>query len=245
METGLDMDQFMKAYMDLVQESPLVAAMQLLATASGALAMSLWYYLGYVRKDKRAGTYEPVWPKLKNGKVWLFLISGTIACYISALLLNIIACSLFPAAAEALDNSLDMALGKYTWLGLLIAVILAPIGEECAVRGIIVRRSERVFSMIGCVIISAVFFGLLHMNLIQGIYVLPTGAFLGYVSYKYHSVIPCIFCHLFFNLIGMTIPIVIDNIGVLAVLTLVTVIFTFLAIFFGKQLFGQDTKEQA
>ena len=74
---------------------------------------------------------------------------------------------------------------------------------------------------------------------------LPTGAFLGYVSYKYHSVIPCIFCHLLFNLIGMTIPIAIDNVGVLAVLTLVTIIFTFLAIFFGRQLFGQDTQEQA
>lgn len=235
LESGLDMDHLLSSYSNLLNESSLLAWLQLAATAAGALVAGLWYYFGYVRKDTLSGTYRSVMPQLKNTKLWLFLITGTIACYTSALLLDILACELFPEMAEALSETMELALGRYTWIGLFVAVCLAPIGEECAVRGIIVRRSERVFGLVGCMIISAVFFGLLHMNLIQGIYVLPTGAFLGFVSYKTRSVLPCIFCHMLFNLVGMTLPLEFEILDPILVFAAILVCFGAAAVVFGRQ----------
>ena len=72
-------------------------------------------------------------------------------------------------------------------------------------RGIIVQRSKRAFGVIGCMVITALMFGLFHMNIIQGLYVLPMGLFWGFVGYKYNSVIPCLICLLVDQLIKIVV----------------------------------------
>ena len=42
-------------------------------------------------------------------------------------------------------------------------------------------------------------FGIFRANWVQGLYVLPVGAALGYVAVKRRSVLPCIFMHLLYN----------------------------------------------
>ena len=91
-------------------------------------------------------------------------------------------------------------------------------------RGIILQHSKRVHGIVGCMILSALFFGLYHLNIIQGIYVIPMGLFWAFVGYKYNSVVPCMICHMLNNLLGMTIGNLLDlvaNIPVYAGMALV------------------------
>lgn len=66
-------------------------------------------------------------------------------------------------------------------------------------RGLILKNLQRFFSTPVVVIVQAVLFGIFHANWVQGIYVIPIGAALGYVAVRSRSVIPCIFMHLFYN----------------------------------------------
>ena len=202
---GGDMTLYQQEYTRIATEGPFLTIAQFVASMVAAIVMVIWYYRGYVKKDKEAGKYESVLPKLKDVNGVFFFVIGTVAVWALACLLQIAAATLFPGQAEMMNNALNLSLGGNVVLGLISAVIFAPVCEEVAVRGIIVQRSKKVFTIVGVAIISAVLFGVFHMNLIQGIYVLPMGLLWGYVAYKYNSVIPTIICHLVNNLIGMTI----------------------------------------
>jgi len=57
-------------------------------------------------------------------------------------------------------------------------------------------------------IVQAAIFAFFHINLAQGIYTFGLGLLLGYVTYKYKSILPSILLHMFFNLLGFSgIPI--------------------------------------
>ena len=90
-------------------------------------------------------------------------------------------------------------------LAMLAAVILAPVNEECIMRGLILKNLQRFFTTPVVVIIQAVLFGIFHANWVQGLYVLPVGAALGYVAVKTRSVMPSIFMHLFYNMLSFVV----------------------------------------
>jgi membrane protease YdiL (CAAX protease family) len=66
-------------------------------------------------------------------------------------------------------------------------------------RGFIFRKLEKVFPVAVAIGIQACLFGVFHFNIVQGIYVIFLGVATGYVAYKYHSIIPCIFMHIVYN----------------------------------------------
>ena len=49
------------------------------------------------------------------------------------------------------------------------------------------------------ILVSAVYFGVFHLNVVQGIYAGVMGLFMAYVAYKYSSIIPSIIFHAMFN----------------------------------------------
>ena len=51
-------------------------------------------------------------------------------------------------------------------------------------------------------LIQAVFFGIYHMNLIQGIYAAFLGFIFGYLVWRYDSILITVFAHALFNLLG-------------------------------------------
>ena len=52
------------------------------------------------------------------------------------------------------------------------------------------------------ILISGILFGVMHLNLVQGIYASVLGFFLGYLRYKYRSISITIVTHILFNLMG-------------------------------------------
>lgn len=106
---------------------------------------------------------------------------------------------LIPQAVEDFENNMSLITGGNEAVKFLFVVLLAPIREECIMRGFIFRKLKKVFPVAVAIGIQACLFGVLHFNIVQGIYVILLGVVTGYVAYKYRSVIPCIFIHMVYN----------------------------------------------
>ncbi len=186
------------------------------------VAALIWYYRGYVKKDKEKGVYKPLRQKIGGIKAIGFILCGCLSCWGLAVVLQKIGAILFPETAKEVNTMLNMAVDGSLVFGILAVVIIAPVFEELTVRGIVLQRAKRSFGVVGCMVISALMFGFMHLNLIQGIYVIPMGLFWGFVAYRFNSVIPCFFCHILNNLIGALLPNLIDPLIIFIVFGVLT-----------------------
>ena len=86
---------------------------------------------------------------------------------------------------------------------LFSTLILPPIVEETIFRGLILKYLQRAgAAFLVANLIQAVCFGIYHGNIVQGIYTFVIGLFFGYVAWRYDSLIPGMFMHFVYNLIG-------------------------------------------
>lgn len=82
-------------------------------------------------------------------------------------------------------------------------LVIAPITEEVALRGIVYTRVEKTTNAVTAIIVSSILFGLMHF--MAGGIVLVIGAMLmalvfGYIFYKFESLWVCIIAHAVANL---------------------------------------------
>ena len=83
-------------------------------------------------------------------------------------------------------------------LGYLVIGILVPVAEEVVFRGGILRVLLALFSRNMhwiAIVISALIFGAVHMNLAQGIHAFVIGLLLGWMYYRTRSIFPGIVLH--------------------------------------------------
>lgn len=170
-------------------------------TAISAVFAVFFYWLIHGRKktagDRRFFKEEV----LKAKHVLMIAVAAFGLYYLTALIASVIGV-LLPDTMEEYSEMMNLALGGSEILAILAAVILAPLNEECIMRGLILKNLQKYFSDPVAIVIQAVLFGIFHMNLVQGIYVLPVGLALGYVAVKSRSVLPCMLMHLLFNLMS-------------------------------------------
>ncbi len=86
---------------------------------------------------------------------------------------------------------------KEPW-GYIVIGILAPITEELVFRGAILRALLKGFGTYKhwvAIFVSALIFGLIHMNLAQGVHAFFLGLVLGWMYYRTDSIIPGIALH--------------------------------------------------
>ena len=164
----------------------------------------LWYYFGYVKKEKARGSdHLPKEQENCSGiKKTGFILCGFMATWGLSAILNQIASSIFPEASQDLTEIFSLMKDGSVVLTLLAVALIGPIFEELTLRGIILSKLRRFFGPVGCIVISAVLFGIFHLNIIQGIYVFPMGLFWGFLAYRFKSVIPAIICHMANNFFG-------------------------------------------
>lgn len=100
---------------------------------------------------------------------------------------------------SAYADSISLALSNDNFIYLLISTgIAAPILEEIIFRDWIFHSWSKI-NLVLAMIISSLFFGTAHMNLIQGSYAFLLGLFFAYVNYKFGSILPGIIMHLTVN----------------------------------------------
>lgn len=186
----------------MAEHGTAVTVSTVIGTAIAVLVMFIWYFFGVYKKNVKNGTHESVLPKLKNPKAVLFVITSSVAGYALADLIMELTLKIMPAIADAYLQSMGVVVGGVNILGYVLTLVLAPIGEELCLRGLFLSRARLSFGLVGCMILSGVYFGIYHMNPIQGLYAIPIGMLFGFIAYKFKSVIPCIIAHFINNLMA-------------------------------------------
>ena len=91
---------------------------------------------------------------------------------------------LLPEMSEEMKQAMELLLNGPVGVVLLSVSVFAPFFEEWLCRGVILRGLLKKMSPAWAIIISALVFGLIHMNLWQAIPAFLIGCLLGYVYYK-------------------------------------------------------------
>ncbi len=154
----------------------------------------LWYYFG---------CGKPKWKQsVKNVSVKAVVISvlaGVVMCLLSNAIVGLEQYIVPDIVAEYIRMMEDMNFGNEI-LSVIAAVLLAPIGEELVCRGLILYYAKKALPKFFLAnILQALLFGIMHGNLVQGVYAFAIGLVLGYLAERYHSLIPCIILHFTVN----------------------------------------------
>lgn len=184
----------------------LIPKLTLIAEIISIIVFGIWYYFGYVIKDKKEGKYESGFDKIKDLKTIIFLVFLTIGTHFFVCLVGDLVGHLISGSQEWLSEIMGLAIGDHDIAGYLTGMLFAPVAEELAFRGVMLKKLKGGFGFIGCAVISTLMFGIMHLNPMQSIYVLPMGMMFAFVAYKYDSVIPAIIAHILNNCLGIILP---------------------------------------
>ena len=80
---------------------------------------------------------------------------------------------------------------------------MAPLAEELLFRGLTLRILEEAFPFWAANLLQALYFGLIHGNLVQGGYAFGAGMLLGYLVKKKGTLAAGILCHFGVNFSGV------------------------------------------
>ena len=88
-------------------------------------------------------------------------------------------------------------------IGIITASIVAPVVEEVVFRGAILRALlQKKWSPWIAIVISAAIFGIIHLNLTQGVSAFVVGIFMGWLFYRTRSIWPGVILHMMNNTIS-------------------------------------------
>lgn len=190
---------------NLVYES-LIPISVLLSQTACLIVFGIWYYTKYVKKDKNEGVYESGLKKILHFKDLAFIIALSVAGFFFANIVSQIEVAVMPEAGKEFESMMENVLGNGSIIGVISAALLAPISEEIVFRGLLVKNAKKVFGLTGCMLLSGIAFGIVHLNPIQSIYAIPLGMLLAYLAYRYSSIIPAILLHMINNSLSVFLP---------------------------------------
>ncbi len=127
------------------------------------------------------------------------------------------------------------------FMEIVSAVIAAPILEELFFRGMIYKRLRDMINVKAAVVISALFFGAFHGNLVQFVYAFIIGLMLAYVYEKFKTIWAPVIFHVGANLISVLItefmPQSMNNAAVILGAMLISMVLTFVLL---KYVYGYN-----
>lgn len=144
----------------------------------------------YISSDKR--TWSPVSAA--------YLILSVISLLAFSFMIDF-AISFMPWLPNLMENTFDTL--QAGWLGILVISVFGPILEEVLFRGAITTVLLKKYSPAKAIILSALIFGIFHINPVQIFVATLIGLFLGWVFYKTASLVPCILIHMVNNALSV------------------------------------------
>ena len=165
----------------------------------GLVVFGIWYFKSYVKTG----------PKLKFSQVFgvkslVAAIAGSLGFFFAITAALTLAEMLIPWAMEEYHQLVELSgLGSDTVITVVYAICLGPILEELVFRGVVFSFLEKSnIKPVFTILITAVLFGFVHMNIVQGVYAAALGIFLGFMRYKYRSIMITILAHIVLNATG-------------------------------------------
>lgn len=124
---------------------------------------------------------------------------------------------LLPQLIQGFEQQMETAgLNRLTLGSALATIVLAPVGEELLCRGILFRLAQNLsksFWIANC--IQALAFGILHFNLVQGVYAFLLGLVLGMLCRRFDSLYASMLAHLVINASAMIlVPVILGSLTV-------------------------------
>jgi hypothetical protein len=142
-------------------------------------------------RDIKLGTYLKVFFLFLG---YLFLLS----------ILNYIVQLLLPVSEDTL-KIFEKFLGGNLFAVLLSVCVIAPVAEEAIFRGLILKDFIKHMNKWVAILLSALFFGVLHLNIWQGISAFFLGILLGWLYVESGSLKLSIFAHAANNFIAVSL----------------------------------------
>ncbi|MGB4660270.1 MAG: type II CAAX endopeptidase family protein [Mobilitalea sp.] len=123
---------------------------------------------------------------------------------------------------------------------MLYAAIIAPIVEEVVFRKLLLNKLRR-FGDVPAILLTAIAFGLFHMNLSQFFYATAIGLIFAYVTIKTNTIKYSIILHIMINMIGTVVAPIATTGNIVG--SLLVVLWVFLALGGGITLFILNVKK--
>lgn len=149
------------------------------------MGLYLWTR-GYISSDRR------VWSPVSA----TYCILTVFACLASVVLVDYIV-SLMPWLPNLMESTFDVMMAG--WLGILVLSVAGPVLEEVLFRGAITTALLKRYSPAKAIVLSALVFGIFHINPVQVVGATLIGLLLAWIFYKTASLIPCILIHIINN----------------------------------------------
>ncbi len=165
------------------------------AQLAGQIMMGIYLWkAGYISTKKE--TWSLVSAPYLLGSAVAILTSGFV---VSSLM------SLLDWIPNIMEQSFDIL--QSGWGGILAIAIIGPVLEEILFRGAITRALLQQYNPTKAILISALLFGVFHINPAQILPAFLIGILLAWTYYKTGSLIPCILMHIFNNSLSVYLSI--------------------------------------
>ncbi|MGU8578157.1 CPBP family intramembrane glutamic endopeptidase [Clostridium perfringens] len=152
-------------------------------------------------------------------KEYFNIIVLGIGVTILLLFLSGILMRLIPGYSEVANQ---LSTTRESIIQLIITIVLIPIYEEIFYRGIIFGYLRKNFNIVLAILFQSLIFGLMHLNLVQGIYTFILGIVLALVYIYTDSILGNITIHIIFNLLGLlVIPKLLMKFPILSIVLLI------------------------
>lgn len=160
---------------------------------------ALWFRRFPAREEKKEGGFFGI----SFLKVLFLILAGFCLQLISNLLLTLVF-GAFPELMDSYSQVLEnLGMNSPTVLSLMYTVLVAPVTEEMIFRGVTLRILEGAFPFWAANILQALYFGVIHGNMVQGGYAFLAGMVLGYLVKRNGTLAAGILCHFGVNLSGV------------------------------------------
>jgi membrane protease YdiL (CAAX protease family) len=169
-------------------ESELSNSLCSLITYTGAFILTIFY--GLQRQGRRLKKVIGASPT----EFWQGLNILAVILGIIALGVIIEQSSTWIRVSDSYVQMMKEAMAKNLF-SIVSVVVAAPVLEEVLCRGIILNGLLKNYKPSYAIFLSALFFGFMHLNVWQGIPTFLAGLFLGWLYYRYNSVVPGIIAH--------------------------------------------------
>ncbi|MBQ6293207.1 MAG: CPBP family intramembrane metalloprotease [Lachnospiraceae bacterium] len=166
------------------------------------LPILIYLYHYDTGKEKRCGMHEE-WENVPFFHFIIVLIMGAAVC----LALNHL--FIYSRLTELLQDSYEetaslLFQGKLI-LEIAVAGVIIPIVEELIFRGLAYRRMRWYIKPVPAMILSALYFGAVHGNWLQGIYAFIMGMLLAFAYERFHSILAPTLIHIGANTVSVII----------------------------------------
>ena len=147
----------------------------------------------YIFVGKKSADSVPL-EKGKFGDISPFLVYPMVAVAILALGFVTEPLSSWLPMPDSIKQVFEKILSGSVW-AFITTVIAAPVVEEFLLRGVMERGLLKHTTPLQAILWSSFFFAVIHMNPWQAIGAFIAGVFLGWIYWRTHSLLCCIFIH--------------------------------------------------